>query len=103
MQQEPHYPVSNSSNYLVPHDSYGTEKGALHRPRSSTIAGTAGAWSSARARESRSSSTAQNMAANSPEPPEGMPEQLTWKPAGFIPRGWAAAIKNKSRNAKGDY
>lgn len=52
MQQEPHYPVSNSSNYLVPHDSYGTEKGALHRPRFSSIAGAGGAWSSACARES---------------------------------------------------
>lgn len=94
MQQEPHYPVSNSTNYLVPHDSYGTEKGALHRLRYSTIAGTGGARSSACARESRSSDTGQNMAANSPEPPEGMQEQLTWKPVAFITtRGWGAAIK----------
>lgn len=69
MQQEPHYPVSNCPNYLVPHDSYGTEKGALHGLRYSIVAGTGGAWSSACACESRSSDTAQNMAANSPEPP----------------------------------
>lgn len=42
------------------------------------------------------------MAANSPQPPEGMREQLTWEPAAFVTTwGWGAAIKKQIQKCQG--